>query len=201
MEKTYTQYSTVPYFYLGVEFYLLGRIAFHKQLITSSAVLFHHAIERLLLAALVNGKTKKYLKQRYKDHKLDRYWKDFKSNMNFPEKHELDDVIKRLNNAVDLRFVSLETNSIVFMPSRESVSKMSSYESGGKKEKYGYVIVLEDVDLFFNKMVDFLKINSLLVHQLMATSDRMDDYLKDNNHIVFDPKRTVPSQIKIFRES
>lgn len=201
MQETYTSHSAVPFFYLGVEFYLLGRIAFHKRLINSAAVLFHHAVERLLLAELAVGKTRKELKQRYKNHMLDKYWEDFKSAKNIADKHELDGVIKRLNDAVDLRFVSLDNTSIAFMPTRESISKMTSYESGGKKEKYGHVIVLEDADLFFKKMVDSLKINPQLVHHLMAMNNRMGDYLKDNLHIVFDPNAGVPKEVRIFKEN
>lgn len=201
MQETYTRHSTIPFFYLGVEFYLLGRIAFHKRLINSAAVLFHHAVERLLLAELAVGKTRKELKQRYKNHMLGKYWEDFKSAKNITGKHELDGVIKRLNDAVDLRFVSLDNTSIAFMPTRESISKMTSYESGGKKEKYGHVIVLEDIDLFFKKMADFLKINPQLVHHLMAMDNRMGDYLKDNLHIVFDPDAGVPKEVRIFKEN
>ncbi len=200
MQETYSRHSTVPFFYLGVEFYLLGRIAFHKQLITSAAVLFHHAVERLLLAELAVGKTKSELKKRYKNHKLDKYWEDYKNAKNITGKHDLDGVIKRLNNAVDLRFVNLETKSIVFMPTRESISTMTSYQIGGKKEKYGYVIVLEDIDLFFKQMVDSLKINPQLVHNLMGMANRMDDYLKGNKHIVFNPKESIPNHVKIFRD-
>jgi hypothetical protein len=200
MQEIYTSHSTVPYFYLGFEFYLLGRIAFHKQLITSAAVMFHHAVERLLLAQVAVGKTRSELKQRYRDHKLDKHWEDYKSVMNISGKHKLDGVVKRLNSAVDLRFIDLSTKSIVFMPTRESIDTMATYKVGGKKEKPGFVIVLEDIDLFFKSMVDSLKINPQLIHQLVAMGDRMDDYLKNNRHIVFDPNEGVPRQVKIFEE-
>lgn len=201
MEEKYTKLSTVSFFYLGIEFYLLGRIAFHKQLINAAAVLFHHAVERLLLAEVAVGKTKKELKQRYKNHKLLLYWTDFKEVKDITGKNNLDGVIKRFNDAVDLRFVSLETTSIVFMPTRESISKMTSYESMGKKEKYGHVVVLEDIDLFVKEMVDHLNINPQLVHHLMAMSNRMPDYLEGNRHLIFNPNDGAPKEVKIFKDS
>lgn len=119
MKNIFDRSATYAFYHLAFEFYLLGRIAFDKKMVTSSTILFHHAIERLLLAELAVGKTRKYLQNRYKNHLLQRYWDDFKTTMNISGRHELDGVIKRLNNAVDLRFVSLDGSSIAFMPTRD----------------------------------------------------------------------------------
>lgn len=75
---------------------------------------------------------------------------------------------------------------------------MSSFEMMGKKSSYKYQLVLEDLDLFFNRITTLLHINPQLTHLLVERDGKLEEYLKNNLHPLFDPTEPVPNNIAIF---
>lgn len=126
MNEIYPRSSAVSYIYLGVEFYLLGRFAFNNHLIPTAAIMFHHSIERLLLSELAVGKTRKEMQSRYKDHRLSRYWRDYKELASVKNSEALDEIVERLDQAMKLRFLELDSIGVVFMEKQSSIPTMSN---------------------------------------------------------------------------
>lgn len=186
-------YEGTPPLYvkIGAEYYTLGRTAVHRKQYQVVGNLFHHAFEMLMKALLLlrNAATHKELRERYR-HDLPRLWEATKEYVGLWAVEQdwagrFDSFVADLDRWEDIRYGGFPKG----LPKNLRVDYLAVAAALRAKPGHDeYVINLERADELFKVLVTECSMNKpWFVRDVLIGSEALEDYERDNNHVIRDP--------------
>lgn len=176
--------KVMPYWRIGVQYYLVGRAAFflRARMVTGNS--FHHAVEMLLKEKLQQKYTLAQLKSQEFGHRLPNLWTVFKELVDDPALDVHDDVIAELHRWEEIRYPpqdkELVPTSGLLKGERPDVLLV-----GGAKANQ-YHLELESIDELVAAIIKAVPLDVAAVKWEIETQCiGAEAYARDNHHTLW----------------
>jgi hypothetical protein len=170
------------YFKIGVEYYVAGRAAWHHNHFQIAGNLFHHAVEMMLKAVLMQKSV--YTAQQLKDkfrHGIRRLWNETTRQVPF-DWSRFDIFVTDLDKWEKIRYGEFPEGK----PKNLRIDALRIVRSlPGKPGHDEYRLCLEDADELFVVLARELGMgHSSFVHDILIGPEALDDYERSNQHVI-----------------